>query len=137
LGDGACGSDQFCDIQPTAKDPGELVPVCVPIRPCGLLNLWSDAGACPSAQTCAVARLDTGLTSCVAIGAAGEGDSCDTDHCASGLLCLGPTKTVPGHSCFRLCHTQGATECAANQICHTGRPTFLNPLVGVCEDAAD
>jgi hypothetical protein len=137
MSDGPCGSGEFCDIQPTATNPAERVPVCVPIHSCGLLDQRSDAGACSSTQTCAVARLDTGVTSCTRIGAAAEGDNCDTDHCASGLTCLGPTKSVAGHSCFKLCHTQAPVECAANQICHGGWPTFPNPLVGVCEDATD
>lgn len=129
-GVGVCDSTQFCDIRPEAEDPSTGVPVCVPLRPCGLIDEWSDAGECPAMETCAVARVETGATSCVPTGAASEGESCKTEHCAAGLVCLGPT-------CFKLCHTAAANECSASQACKAALPVFPNPLVGVCETVLD
>jgi hypothetical protein len=129
-GTGPCAATDFCDIRPKAEDPDTLVPVCIPLRPCGLIDEWSDAGACPALETCAVARDDTGATSCVPIGAATEGESCQTEHCAAGLVCLGMT-------CYKLCHTAVPSECSTNQTCKAALPLFPNPLVGVCESATD
>jgi hypothetical protein len=130
-GTGPCAASQFCDIRPKAEDPGTLVPVCIPLRPCGLIDEWSDAGACPAMETCAVARDETGATSCVPIGPATEGESCSTDHCAAGLVCLGAM------TCYKLCHTAVPSECSTNQTCKAALPVFPNPLVGVCESATD
>jgi hypothetical protein len=130
-GSGPCAASQFCDIRPKAEDPDTLVPVCIPLRPCGLIDEWSDAGACPAMETCAVARDETGATSCVPIGDAAEGESCKTDHCAAGLVCLG------GMTCYKLCHTAVPSECSTNQTCRAALPLFPNPLVGVCESATD
>jgi len=129
-GVGPCSSSEFCDIRPKAQEPSTEVPVCVPIRSCGLIDQWSDAGACPAQETCAVARYDTGATSCVPIGTAGDGESCATDHCASGLICLGST-------CFKLCHTAAPSECSKKQVCKAALPLFPNPSVGVCEASSD
>src|SRR5579883_229078 len=61
---GSCGSEgEFCDLQATSDTMLE-VPVCMPLRPCGLLDTPSDAGSCSGGETCAVAR-DNGATSCV------------------------------------------------------------------------
>jgi hypothetical protein len=125
-GSDPCTASEFCDIWPKAQDPSTQVPVCVPIRTCGLLGEWSDAGSCPPSETCTVARDETGATSCVPIGAAGEGASCTTDHCAEGLVCLGLT-------CFTLCHTANPAECAVGQTCMAALPVFPSPAVGVCE----
>lgn len=128
LGVSVCSSSEFCDIRPKAQDPSTQVPVCIPLRPCGLIDEWSDAGECPALETCAVARIDTGATSCVPTGGAAEGESCQTDHCAAGLVCLGVT-------CFKLCHTAVPKECSADQTCKASLPIFPNPLVGVCQTA--
>jgi hypothetical protein len=129
-GVGPCTATQFCDIRPKAQDPSTQVPVCIPLRPCGLIDEWSDAGECPAMETCTVARDETGATSCVPIGAAVEGESCAADHCADGLVCLGLT-------CFKLCHTATPTECSMNQTCKAALPLFPSPLVGVCEESSD
>jgi hypothetical protein len=126
----SCTASQFCDIRPKAQDPSTQVPVCIPLRPCGLIDEWSDAGKCPAMETCTVARDETGATSCVPIGAAGEGESCATDHCDDGLVCL-------GLMCFKLCHTAAPKECSTSQTCRAALPLFPNPLVGVCETATD
>ncbi len=125
-GNGPCAGSQFCDIQPLAHATTTQVPVCVPIEPpggCGLLA----AASCPSGETCAVVRED-GATSCVENGSAKAGDSCETQHCAAGLVCLG---TAGLRMCFTLCHTSSAT-CVAPDTCQGGLPLFQDPTIGVC-----
>ena len=125
--DGGPG-DQFCDIQPLAPASTTKIPVCMPIMPgpagCTLLG-----SSCPMNTTCAVVRED-GATSCVEVGNAQAGDSCETDHCASGLVCLG---TVGARECFKLCSTNKPTySCTAPATCQGGLPLFQDPSVGVC-----
>jgi hypothetical protein len=125
-GTAACTDGQFCDIQPTTAEPATNVPVCMPIDPCPLLV----SGACGpyNSRTCAVVR-DDGRTSCVAIGNAKAGESCDTEHCAMNLVCLGS----PGQrTCFALCHTKNP-QCPAPQKCQGGPPFFPEPDVGICQ----
>jgi hypothetical protein len=152
-GNHACGADlpdaeagamqwQFCDIQP-ALETQLLVPVCVPLRPCRLLNdvgdTSGDAGTCAPSETCAVAWTENGATSCVPVGDAHVGENCETRHCAAGLTCL-------GGQCRKLCHlshdggsatTATPAQCGAGQICKGGLPVFPDLLVGVCDHAAD
>jgi len=124
-GNESCPSLQFCDIQPTFPSPPTKVPVCMPTQPCGLLDDLS----CGAGETCAVVR-DDGQTSCVAVGNAGAGQSCDTGHCARGLVCLG----APGaRSCDVLCHTATAKECSSGEKCRGGLPLFTDPTVGICQ----
>ncbi len=129
---GTCSQpDQFCDIQPTATDPGLKVPVCMPIQSCGLLD--SVGAACPSTDTCAVVRSDTGATGCVAVGPKQAGDDCNTADCARGLTCLGAPAEK---TCYILCHTvERTTECASTpkQTCKGGIPLFPMPGIGICE----
>jgi hypothetical protein len=132
--DGQCPDPtEFCDIQPTVADPTLHVPVCMPIRSCGLLDQASDAGSCNSrSQTCAVVR-ENGATGCVAIGRKQAGEECDTEHCGRGLVCLGPSGQ---RRCYILCHTgPGSTECAstARQTCLRSAPLFPVPGIGICE----
>lgn len=124
-GNSACKPDlQFCDIQQTAQATPMNVPVCMPIKPCALLR-----DACPSGETCAVVRED-GSTSCVAVGDASVGDSCETDHCKAGLVCLG----APGsHRCYALCEMSQSSQCPSTQTCKGGLPLFIDPGIGVCE----
>jgi hypothetical protein len=131
LGDERCSNAEFCDVEPiVALVPTTRVPVCIPLRPCGLLGEQTDAGTCPSSETCAVARLADGATSCVPVGAAGPNESCLTDHCARGLTCLG------GH-CYTLCHVAAPVECPSGETCAGGLPVFVDPAVGVCQADAD
>lgn len=131
-GNSACKPDvQFCDIQ-QAVQVGQVgqaspmsVPVCMPIEPCALLQ----PGACPPGETCAVVRED-GSKSCVAVGNASVGDSCETDHCKADLVCLG----APGkHHCYALCKMTQPGQCPPTQTCKGGLPLFLDPGFGVCE----
>jgi len=123
-----CLGDHFCDVQPVVGGTWPKVPVCMPIHTCDLDGEWADASGCAPNETCAVVR-DDGATSCVATGSAKAGESCDIDHCASGLVCLG----VPGaRHCFELCRTVGS-DCPTGQACKGGLPLFPNPLIGVCQ----
>jgi hypothetical protein len=123
-GNSACLVDQFCDVQQTTGPATMNVPVCMPVRPCELLV----PNTCPSGQTCAVVR-ENGSDSCVAIGTATTGQSCDSEHCAAGLVCLGATERI----CYALCQTSGTSTCPAGQACQGGPPLFLDPVVGVCQ----
>jgi hypothetical protein len=129
---GTCSQpEQFCDIQPTATDPGLKVPVCMPIQSCGLLD--SAGAACPPTDTCAVVRSDTGATGCVAVGPKQAGENCNTADCARGLTCLGAPAEK---TCYILCHTgERTTECASTpkQTCKGGLPLFPIPGIGICE----
>jgi hypothetical protein len=120
-------SPTFCDVQ-AMKAPsvaGANVPACMPVRACKLLM----PGYCNTGETCAVVKPSDGTTSCVAIGTAKVGESCDTTHCADGLVCLG---AVRSRTCFQLCHT-AATECPSGKMCKSGAPLFPDSSVGICE----
>ena len=129
MGEDACETNQFCDIQSTSTTAQAKVPVCMPIRPplgCQLLG----ATSCSVGQTCAVVRVN-GATSCVAIGTASVGDTCDEVHCGRDMVCLGS----PGQRrCSQLCRTASPAEhCSASQTCKSTLPLFQNPEFGVCE----
>jgi hypothetical protein len=123
-GNTSCRIDQFCDIQPTASGSSMEVPVCMPAHTCDLLQ----PGTCPSGQTCAVVRED-GSLSCVQVGAATAGKSCQTEHCASDLVCLGAAT----RTCYALCKVGYANQCPGSQTCKGGLPLFVDPSVGVCQ----
>jgi hypothetical protein len=129
----ACASDNFCDVQPVASgaldasaDAGAAtyrVPACIPVSRCQLLQ-----PGCPSGQTCGVVKAD-GTTSCVAIGPVAVGGSCETDHCAAGLTCLG---TEGSRTCYQLCHVSGS-ECPGTQSCTSSAQLFTDPTIGICQ----
>jgi hypothetical protein len=92
---------------------------CILLQPCPLQK-----------ETCAVVR-DDGRTSCVATGNAKAGQSCDTEHCAAGLVCLG---SAGERTCFTLCSTRmPALQCASTQKCQGGLPLFPDPDIGICQ----
>jgi hypothetical protein len=95
-----------------------------------LLGNRSEGGTCAPNETCAVARFENGATSCVPTGNAVAGQSCVSDHCAQGLMCLGGL-------CYTLCHTAAPVECSASQSCVGGLPLFADPGIGVCQRIAD
>lgn len=129
-GDGACStpdggiSNEFCDIQPLAVATTTKVPVCMPIAPCTLLSAKS---VCPMGDTCGIVR-DDGTTSCVETGPQNVGQSCDTNHCKAGLVCLGAPNM---RQCYELCSTK-SSACTAPETCQGGLPLFQDPTVGVC-----
>lgn len=129
-GNSACETTSFCDVQFLTQASATPVPVCMPIVACDLSKqLGPQPDACSeSTQTCAVVRED-GQTGCVDIGSEGPGESCESDHCAEGLVCLG----APGQRvCYTLCDTQSGTQCTAPETCQGGLPLFQDPRVGVC-----
>ena len=142
---GSCDSMHFCDIQPEAHPAGAgapvPVPVCMPVRPCALPGESSDAGRCAQGnETCAVVL--SGMTtesaavaSCVQAGSAGVGASCEAEHCAAGLTCIG---TWGNKICYTLCDTTDASsECAGSQVCSGGLPLFPDSLTGVCKQPVE
>lgn len=134
-GNSACSDNQFCDVQPVADSPGTLVPVCLVQIPCVLVPAVPAAttslgDACPPSDQCSVVR-DNGDTSCVTVGTAQDGDSCEQDHCARGLVCLGP---LGSRRCEPLCYTTDPTSCKdSGRSCIGTLPLFPNPTVGVCQ----
>jgi hypothetical protein len=125
-GTAACSSGQFCDVQPTEADPKTLVPVCMPVIPCTLL----DEDSCPASQQCSVVRED-GTTGCVAIGNAQDSEPCDTEHCARGLVCIGASGL---RRCATLCYTALVGQClVSGQSCLGSLPLFPDPKIGVCQ----
>ncbi len=123
---GSCGDKlpetRFCDIAPLANE-NRLVPVCLPIKKCELLG-----ADCAMGETCAIVT-DTGMTSCVAVGKAAAGESCESAHCADGLNCLGQ---VGAKKCYQIC-TMSGSDCASPQICK-GNSLFKDEGFGVCQD---
>jgi hypothetical protein len=131
-GNSQCASSDFCDIQPLAAASTTKVPVCMPIEHdgCSLLTSLPNAASpsmCGPDQTCAIVRED-GTTGCVEVGGKTADQSCDTDHCAAGYVCLG---ALNERLCYALCDTT-KSECSAPQTCQGGLPLFQDPTVGVC-----
>ncbi len=123
--DGQCASDKsFCDVQSKNDSSGVVIPVCVPVRPCKLLE---SPGSCLENETCAVVS-PSGATSCVAIGKAKKDEPCEREHCSAGSVCLG---VLGNRKCYQLCSK--AKSCASGEECRSSKPLFLDPAVGVCE----
>jgi hypothetical protein len=141
-GDKSCnspGPQAFCDVQAIASwdfdastdaaaGPTYLVPVCMPVSKCGLLQ----PKQCPDGQTCALVK-DDGSTSCVAIGPAKAGESCDVNHCEEGLTCLGSGPS--GRICYQLCRVDPTqpNPCPAMQTCTSSSQIFTDPSYGLCQ----
>jgi hypothetical protein len=120
-------SSMFCDVQPTAEANNTIVPVCMPVQSCKLLQ-----DGCPTGTTCAVVGTD-GTTSCVQTGNGKAGDPCNTadvEHCADNLVCLGAGGSG---QCYQLCHTANPVECSSTEKCMTGGPLFPDPSIGICQ----
>lgn len=127
-GVGNSGSEgRFCD--PTRRvDDASRVPACLPIKSCRLLG----KDECGKNETCAVVREIDGSTGCVEIGNAVVGESCDVEHCAAGLTCLGQVGT---RTCFQLCSDSGAA-CPTGQECTWAPPAFREAGLGICTGAS-
>jgi hypothetical protein len=139
---GSCeNKHEFCDIQPLAVASTTKVPVCMPITPPGGCELIAGDGgsSCPPNQTCAIVR-DDGTTGCVEVGSRTQNQPCDTDHCGSGLVCLGsvavPLDAPGARKCYQLCSTSTAAAmeygCPMGTTCQGGLPLFQDPSVGIC-----
>lgn len=116
------GGTTFCDVQPLV-DVNQKAPVCMPVKRCTLL----ESGECSAAESCAVVT-EAGETGCVTIGDKQVGASCDEDHCAAGLTCLGQ----PGsRKCFKLCKVN-ANDCGPSLVCTTST-VFKEPDFGICQ----
>lgn len=116
------GSATFCDVQPLV-DVNQKAPVCMPLKRCTLLS----TGECNANESCAVVT-EMGDTGCVAIGDQQVGASCDEDHCAAKLTCLGQ----PGsRKCFKLCKVN-TSDCGPAQVCTTST-VFKDPDFGICQ----
>lgn len=116
------GGPTFCDVQRLA-DVAHNAPVCMPLKRCKLLA----ANECAASETCAVVT-DVGDTGCVTVGNQQVGQSCDEDHCAAGLTCLGQ----PGaRKCWQLCKVD-QPSCTSTQVCTTST-IFKDSKIGICE----
>lgn len=116
------GGKTFCDVQQVVAST--KVPVCMPLKECKLLT----AGQCLADETCAVVN-PNGDTGCVRVGAAQVNDSCETEHCAVGLTCIGQ----PGsRKCYALCKVGAQGACGASLVCKTSA-LFKDPSYGVCQ----
>jgi hypothetical protein len=144
---GSCDATHFCDVQLEAHPAGAgvpvPVPVCVPVVPCALPGEPSDAGSCvEGSETCAVVLAGSisgavPVASCVQSGPASVGESCEAQHCAAGLTCIG---AWGNKICYTLCDTTDASsQCQGSQVCSGGLPLFPDPLTGICKQpvAAD
>lgn len=119
------GAETFCDVQ-RLQGGTTKAPVCMPIKTC---KLFTD-NECAGNETCSVVT-DDGTTGCVANGNANVGQSCDQEHCSTGLTCLGQAGS---RKCLQLCKTKNGPTCAPNQVCKTS-PIFPDPTIGFCAPA--
>lgn len=115
----------FCDVQPEAASANVKVPVCMLAQPCDLLQ-----NGCGDGMTCTlVDALNSDLTSCVAIGTAQVGESCEINHCAADMICVGP---YGQRTCQQLCD-QSVHTCTYPQQCDSQWPQLAKFNVGICE----
>lgn len=117
------GGPTFCDVQRLA-DVDHNAPVCMPLKRCKLLQ----PGECSANETCGIVT-ESGDTSCVTIGDKQVNESCDEEHCAAGLTCLGQ----PGaRKCQALCKVGSSTACGPTKTCTTSA-IFKDSTIGVCQ----
>ncbi len=130
--EGKCGPKEFCTLEKRVEaqvtDNAYLAraPVCLPTRACKLL---ASKETCGLDETCAVVD-DNGATSCVAIGMAKVGESCELQNCEAGSMCLG---TIGSRTCLQICETSNLTACEKGEKCKGSAPLFQEAGVGVCE----
>lgn len=118
------GGPTFCDVQRLAEFAIN-VPVCMPLKTC---KPFLSSQQCAQNETCAIVS-DSGDFGCVTVGDKQVGESCDEDHCATNLTCLGQ----PGaRKCVQLCDPTKASSCGPIQKCATS-PIFKDANVGICQ----
>lgn len=118
---------RFCDVQTQLSAPKLHVPVCLPVQPCKLLGT-----VCATGQTCGIVDTSSGTTSCVDVGPAKVGESCNSTHCGANLACLGG----PGaRVCVQLCNptSRNPGECPTGTTCKTPWAMLKNAGVGICD----
>lgn len=116
------GGATFCDVQSLVDVP-QKAPVCMPLKQCKLLG----TGECTETESCAVVT-ENGATGCVTVGQQQVGASCDEDHCAASLTCLGQ----PGsRKCYKLCRING-NDCGAGTECEPST-VFKDAGFGTCQ----
>lgn len=115
----------FCDVQSETASPSTKVPVCMLAQPCDLLQ-----NMCGDGMTCTlVDPLNSDVTSCVTVGTAKEGASCEIDHCGANMVCFGP---IGSRTCHQLCDLSHA--CASyGQSCNSQWPSLQKLQVGICQ----
>ena len=115
----------FCDVQ-TQTASNVNLPACLPVQACKLLV----ANSCSQNQTCSIVDVVTGTTSCVQIGRAKVGESCETAHCGANLVCLGS----PGkRSCQQLCDPSQTSVCPTNLACKQPWQILIMDGAGICQ----
>ncbi|MEO8797745.1 MAG: hypothetical protein ABI551_07665, partial [Polyangiaceae bacterium] len=80
-------------------------------------------------ETCGIVNDDDGTTSCVQIGPAKVGESCDETHCGRNLTCLG---AEGARKCVALCD-KSKSNCSASQTCVGSAPLIHDMGIGVCQ----
>ncbi|HVJ19364.1 MAG TPA: hypothetical protein VM686_28285 [Polyangiaceae bacterium] len=132
-GDSSCTQGNYCDERPLTTDSGSVleVPVCVPARPCSLVEPYPcDAGSCTCdpGEACLVVRAD-GTTTCAEPGMGQVGDPCP---CAWGHVCSATNQ------CVRLCETARAEHYCGNAKCQASAelPEGWGVCVGPAPDAS-
>lgn len=117
----------FCDVQAETASPDTKVPVCMLAQPCDLLqNMCGDGMTCTLVDP---SKSDT--TSCVSVGTAKEGDSCEIEHCGANMVCLG---AIGSRTCHLLCSPSDPSHsCASGQTCFTQWPSLQKLNVGLCQ----
>lgn len=125
---GSCQSNFFCDVQSETSAESVKVPVCEPVHSCQLLGADN---MCAAGETCAIVNDNDGTTSCVSVGPANVGESCDATHCGKDLACLGD---VGARKCFALC-LKAKSTCDSSETCAGAAPLFqgVNSGIGICQ----
>ena len=117
------GKSYFCDVQAETESASVKVPVCQVVQPCELLR-----DKCAVGMTCALVEPSDGVTSCVSVGPAAVGQSCDVTHCAANLSCLG---LVGSRTCQQLCDSSHL--CPKGLSCVAKWQSLKQLGVGLCQ----
>ena len=120
----------YCDLASEHASPGAVVPACEVVKDCQLFGM----DQCGAGQACTIVEIEGGksfVATCADVGEGALGDSCETQHCGSGLACIG---AIGQRTCQQLCN--GQHPCPANSsepYCNTKSPALAQfDGVGVC-----